>query len=101
MLARKLACPSCSVRLKVEETLAAGTVIKCPKCGKGFPVPGANGAPPKPKALAAVRARNVAPPPETLEEEEPEEEVEEQPAPRKFRKKRKKKSGNMAVVWGL
>src|SRR5438132_9949280 len=40
MLTKKLACPSCHVNLKVADTLPPGKLIKCPKCGKGFPVPG-------------------------------------------------------------
>jgi mono/diheme cytochrome c family protein len=39
MLTKKLACPSCHVNLKVADTLPPGKVIKCPKCGKSFPVP--------------------------------------------------------------
>src|SRR5438132_12032824 len=40
MLTKKLACPSCHVNLKVADTLPPGKLIKCPKFGKGFPVPG-------------------------------------------------------------
>jgi mono/diheme cytochrome c family protein len=43
MLSRKIACPSCDARLKIAETLAEDTMITCPKCHIGFPVPSANG----------------------------------------------------------
>lgn len=100
MLARKLACPSCSARLKVEETLAAGTKIKCPKCGMGFAVPALNGHTEAPTpATPAKKARKAAPPP-PKEEDLDEDELDEEPEPKKFRKK-KKKAGGGALVWGL
>src|SRR5438552_67167 len=48
MLTKKLACPSCHVNLKVADTLPPGKLIKCPKCGKGFPVPGDSAETPAP-----------------------------------------------------
>src|SRR5260370_15630173 len=36
---KRLACPFCEVRLRVADTLPAGKIITCPKCGEGFPVP--------------------------------------------------------------
>src|SRR5260370_25210940 len=47
---KKLACPFCDVRLRVADTLPAGKIITCPKCGEGFPVPDGNGDTPAPKA---------------------------------------------------
>ena len=125
MLTRRLACPSCSVKLRVAHTLPVGKMIKCPKCGEGFPVPAGNGDSASPKA-AAARPRKTAPAPEDYEvldddvEEQPrrrkvpgtelsppedyevlDDEVEEPPVPRKLRKKPKKAAGGPVLLWGL
>jgi mono/diheme cytochrome c family protein len=92
MITRKLACPSCNVRLKVDETLPVGKSIRCPNCRNSFTVPAANGDSPP------ARPKKAEPPPEPADD--PEEKGEERPARRKFRKK-KKSDGKGALVLAL
>jgi len=109
---KKLACPFCDVRLRVADTLPAGKIITCPKCGEGFPVPDGNGDTPAPKAgttpssyrlssaggAAKVKgARKAAPRPDDGQDEE----TEAPPKPRKRRKKAKEPTSNAPLVWGL
>ncbi len=42
--AHGLACPGCSVRLKVPASFPVGATVKCPKCGKLVKTPGADAA---------------------------------------------------------
>jgi mono/diheme cytochrome c family protein len=109
MLARRLACPTCSVHLRVAETVPVGKVIRCPKCGSGFPVPGENGAngspPPPPKGVAAA-PRRVAPPPEEEEDQEqetrkPVSEPRKRTGTKKRRKKPKQRESSSALAWGV
>jgi mono/diheme cytochrome c family protein len=114
MLTKKIACPSCSVSLKVADSLAPGKRITCPKCGTGFPVPGNDDQTPPPRA-AITRARKPAPPPAEEEERDEEQderpvarkgradrddERDERPLPRKRRKKVKEASGNLPLILG-
>jgi mono/diheme cytochrome c family protein len=123
MLTKKLACPSCGVKLRIADTLPAGKRIQCPKCSNAFPVPAADEEPAPPPKLAVARPRKALPPseenrdrdhrvqerpvarsrkkPPPLEEEDRDEEVEERPVPRKRRKKRKKTTNRTPLIVGL
>ena len=98
MLARKLGCPSCSAKLRVADTLPAGKVIKCPKCGHNFPAPATDDNSPAPQ-VRVVRPRKPAPLPEP--DEDRDEPVKKRPMVRKRRKKRKKAAKNTSLVLGL
>jgi mono/diheme cytochrome c family protein len=127
MLTKKLACPSCHVNLKVVDTLPPGKMIKCPKCGKSFPVPqdsveipapppasedgtvpfkiegqstsaeGAKELPSKTKGVA--KRRRVDRP--TEEDQEFDDEPKKRRVPPKRRKRQKKTSSNTPIVLGL
>jgi mono/diheme cytochrome c family protein len=97
MLIRRIACPSCNVKLRVAESLPAGKEITCPKCSHDFPVPEEEGEA-EPEEVVVVRRRKPAPPPEDDEEEDDEVRVKRSP---KRRKKVKKSKGNPMLVWGL
>ncbi len=84
--------------------MTAASVIKCPKCGKKFAVPAADGAGGTNRApeAAATRARKESPRPEQPDEELRDEEMEEQPQRRAVRKKRKQKADlGGAAVWAI
>jgi mono/diheme cytochrome c family protein len=96
LLTKRLACPSCSVKLRVADTLPAGKTITCPKCGSEFPVPGGtrqNGSP-----KAATRARKPAAPPD---EDQVQDEAKARPRPRKRGKKPKQAASNTPLILGL
>jgi hypothetical protein len=60
MLTKKIACPSCSVKLRIAKTVPEGKRVKCPKCGNGFPVPGGSGEP-LPEVATGKRKRKSHP----------------------------------------
>lgn len=60
MSANQYTCPSCATVLKTAAPVNPGTLIKCPKCTKVFPVPGA--VAPKPATPAAPVAPRPVPP---------------------------------------
>lgn len=96
LLTKRLACPSCDAKLKVADTLPAGKLITCPKCGTEFPVPGGNS---RTQALEEpAPKRKAAPPPDEDEEEQA---SEPRPRPRKRSKKPKQTSSNTPLVLGL
>jgi mono/diheme cytochrome c family protein/Zn-finger nucleic acid-binding protein len=97
MLTKKIVCPSCSVNLRIAETLPAGKRVKCPKCGSGFPVPVGNGER-LPEAATAKKKRKS---PRPKEEQDWDEQVEKRPIYQTRRKKRKKKAGSNALVLSL
>lgn len=43
-----ITCPQCAMQLRVPDTMAPGTSVKCPKCSSTFAVPAASAAPPPP-----------------------------------------------------
>ncbi|HLJ94159.1 MAG TPA: c-type cytochrome [Gemmataceae bacterium] len=111
---RKIACPFCDVKLRVADTLPAGKVIKCPKCGEGFPIPDSSGDTPVAESAAASSAyaftqqetkekvkRVRKPAPAQRAEEEPDDEEEAQPKRRKRHKKEKEPASNAPLIWGL
>jgi mono/diheme cytochrome c family protein len=114
MLTKKIACPSCSVNLRIAETLPAGKRVKCPKCGNGFPVPPDNDEP-LPEAATAQREKKGHPPDRGLPDvaaakrkkrsrppaEDWDEEVEKRPIYQTRRKKRKNKAGSTPLVLSL
>jgi mono/diheme cytochrome c family protein len=104
---KRLACPFCDAKLRIADTLPAGKIIKCPKCGKGFPVPDDS----EPKAAAASptyafteheedgkakAVRKVAPKPKKNDQE-----TEASPKPRKRRKKVEEATSNTPLILGL
>jgi mono/diheme cytochrome c family protein/uncharacterized protein YbaR (Trm112 family) len=127
MLTKKLACPSCHVHLKVANTLPPGKLIKCPKCGKGFPVPDDSAEIPAPlpdsedgtvpfkieaqsisaekakelpsKTKGVAKRRRVAPP--TEEDQEFDDEPKKRRVPPKRRNRQKNTSSNAPMVVGL
>jgi len=98
LLTKKLACPSCGVKLRVADTMPPGKMITCPKCGDGFPVPDGTDYTLSPKA-AIVRSRKAATPPD--EDEGQREEVAARPKIRKRRKKPKEAANNAPLILGL
>lgn len=97
LLTKKLACPSCNVKLRVADSLTVGKMIRCPKCGEGFPVPPAADATPPPKAK--TQPRKAAP---RLEEDaDLDEEVVKRPLTRKRSKKARSEANNGPLVLGL
>ncbi len=125
MLTKKIACPSCSAGLKIADTLPAGKVIKCPKCGVGFPVPVGNDrqlTPPSPlgeeeRREGAVERNSFRSAPERNEFRsttahphplspkrrgaDQAEQVEDRPAVRKKRRRKRKPARNTPLVLGL
>jgi mono/diheme cytochrome c family protein len=106
LLTKKLACPSCSARLKVADRLPAGKVITCPKCGTDFPVPDDSGdmqladggrIEAKEPAAAEPRRQRVAP----VSSKRPDRELETRPRPRKRRKKPQEAASNTPLILGL
>jgi mono/diheme cytochrome c family protein len=97
LLTKKLGCPSCNVKLRVADSLPAGKMITCPKCGEEFPVPPASEVYRTPEAKA--RPRKPAPPPD--EDEDEDGEAVKRPRPRKRSKKTKKEANNAPLVLGL
>jgi hypothetical protein len=113
LLTKKVACPSCDVKLKVADTLPAGKVITCPKCGTKFPVPEDSGDMPM-AASGNVEARKAGPAEEGRKERtvpasakkktafrREEEEEEARPKPRKRRKKPQPATSNTPLILGL
>src|SRR5438552_3526439 len=99
-LTKKIACPSCSIRLRVEDTLPEGEVIQCPKCSSDFAVPGEERPAPAARAEKVRTRKQVQP---LDEDDDIDDEAEERPVSRtktKFRKK-KQAAGNTALVLGL
>jgi mono/diheme cytochrome c family protein len=116
LLTKKVACPSCSVKLKVAETLPVGKVITCPKCGTKFPVPDDSGDIPitapslvEPRKSAAAphhdeRAERPIRPSskkKTSASKEEDEDQETRPKPRKRPKKSQEPSSNTPLILGL
>src|SRR5437588_4223394 len=106
-LSRRTTCPSCEVGLKVADSLPAGKMIKCPKCGNGFRLTFVEDAPAAAPRTAESRLRKRAPRlPEPTEEQsldDTDEELEERPRPRKKKKLRKKEepANNTLLIVGL
>jgi mono/diheme cytochrome c family protein/uncharacterized protein YbaR (Trm112 family) len=109
LLTKRLACPSCSAKLKVADTLPAGKVITCPKCGTDFPVPEDSGDIPL-AAEARVEPRKLAAAPEREQRKQRtaplspkgrDKESQAQPRPRKRRQKPQQAASNTPLILGL
>src|SRR6266849_8630801 len=107
---KRLACPFCDVKLRIADTLPAGKIIKCPKCGEGFPVPDDSGAkaavasstysfPQQEEASKVKGMRKVAARPKKTNNQD--EETATRPKPRKSRKKVQEATSNTPLVLGL
>jgi hypothetical protein len=92
-----VACPHCSIRLKLKDPSALGKTIKCPKCAQSFTAQVS-----APAAAATVGAaaptKKKRPPPEAAPPEDEGDDGEEpaDEAPRKKKKKGKKKRKKQA-----
>jgi predicted Zn finger-like uncharacterized protein len=64
MLTKKIACPSCSARLKIADALPAGKRLKCPRCGDRFSVPEDSDDTPPPEMATVKRKKKPHPTPE-------------------------------------
>jgi mono/diheme cytochrome c family protein len=101
-LSRRTICPSCEVGLKVADTLAAGKMIKCPKCGSGFRLSFIEDEPAAPKAAQNRLRKRVPRPAPPPEEETFDDEVDEpRPVRKKLRRKKKKPASNTLLIVGL
>jgi predicted Zn finger-like uncharacterized protein len=97
MLTKKIACPSCSARLRVAEAVSAGKSLKCPKCGDRFPAPEDSDDTPPPQAATVKRKKKPHHAPELAWGEA----VEKRPIYQTRRKIWKKKTGSTAIRWGV
>src|SRR5260370_29732759 len=79
MEAHRLFCPSCGSRLRIEDDLAPGEQIICPKCGTNFPAP-----------------KRQARPNDQFHDEE-----EERPLPARTGQKRIKRKSHLGLIVGL
>jgi len=94
-------CPHCNVKLKLKDSSALGTRIKCPKCQTAFIAAAAPS--PAVAAAGASPASKKRPPADAPPEDEGDDEEAEQPKKKKKKKKKKKeKSGApMGLIIGI
>jgi mono/diheme cytochrome c family protein len=97
LLTKKLACPSCNVKLRVADSLPAGKLITCPKCSEEFPVPPADEV--NRPSPAKTRPRKPAPPPD--EDEDQAAKAVKRAQPRKRTRKPKPEANNAPLVLGV
>src|SRR5262245_6048941 len=86
-----VACPHCSVRLKLKDSSAVGKTIKCPKCAKSFTAEVAAPAPAAAVSGNGAPAKKKRPPVDEAPPEDEADEGEESAGDDAQRKKKKKK----------
>jgi cytochrome c2 len=88
----KIACPSCSINLRIAETML-GKRIKCPRCGSSFPTSSGNGV--------AEPLMEVSAPAE--DDDHGDDQEERRPRRKKLRKKKRASSsgGNAGLLVGI
>ena len=105
LLTKRLVCPSCSARLKVADTVPAGKVITCPKCGTDFSVPDDSGdiplvaAPRRPAAAPERKEHKERTAPLSAKVRDKQSQA--QPRPRKRRKQPQQAASNTPLILGL
>src|SRR5579859_5128746 len=97
MITKKLACPSCAVNLKIADSLPAGKLIECPKCGEPFRVPGITNG----KQLSKTAPARPRKEPEPDFDPDLDEEFNERPVRRKKFRKKKRQVNRTPLIVGL
>src|SRR5689334_16954865 len=113
MTANTMRCPSCQAVLKRNPAMAAGTKVKCPKCGGHFvpdepddaPTPptaiqAKNGPPPIP-TVHAVKAADADDLPRPRKARREDDEEDDDPPARRPRKEPAKSGSGVGLVLGL
>jgi Zn-finger nucleic acid-binding protein len=95
-------CPQCSVKLKLKDSSALGTRIKCPKCQTAF-IAAATPSPAVAAAAGSAPAGKKRPPADAPPEDEGDDEESAQPKKKKKKKKKKKQQSGapMGLIIGI